>query len=159
MGSYDPKEPGPGVWRFDLHSGKGELWYDQPMRFANGMALSATGNELYVVESFARQIIKIPILTDGSAGSSEIFVQHLPCLPDGMAFDAAQNVYIACYEPSRLYWVQPDGRMDLLVDDPDAHTLCHPTNCAFRGTTLFTANLGRWHITQIDVGIEGLKLL
>jgi hypothetical protein len=47
----------------------------------------------------------------------------------------------------------------LLYDDPDAHMLCHPTNCAFRGTTLLTANLGRWHITQIDVGIAGLPLL
>lgn len=157
--SYDPKEPGLGVWRFDLQSRKGDLWYDQPMRFANGMALSATGNELYVVESFARQIIRISIREDGSAGHSEVFVKDLPCLPDGIAFDAAQNLYIACYEPSRLYRVQPDGHMDLLIDDPDAHTFCHPTNCAFRGTTLFTANLGRWHITQVDVGIEGLKLL
>jgi hypothetical protein len=67
--------------------------------------------------------------------------------------------YVACYEPSRLCRATPDGRLGLLIDDPEAHTLCHPTNCAFRGTDLFTANLGRWHVTRIDAGIEGLPLL
>ena len=56
------------------------------------------------------------------------------------------------------YKVSPDRKVDLLVDDPEAHTLCHPTNCAFRGEELFTSNLGRWHITRIDVGTEGLSL-
>jgi sugar lactone lactonase YvrE len=65
----------------------------------------------------------------------------------------------SCYEPSRLFRATPDGRLELLIDDPDAHTFCHPTNCAFRGSDLFTANLGRWHITRIEVGIQGLPLL
>ena len=38
--SYDPKEQGPGIWRFDLESGEGGLWYDRAMTFANGMSLS-----------------------------------------------------------------------------------------------------------------------
>ncbi len=157
--SYHAKEAGPGVWRFDLQTGQGEMWYDEPMHFANGLALSPQRNELFVVETFAHQIVKIPILADGSAGKGEIFIQNLPCLPDGIAFDVAQNLYIACYEPSCLYRVQPTRQLELLIADPDAHTFCHPTNCAFRGATLFTANLGRWHITQVDVGIEGVKLL
>ena len=32
-----------------------------------------------------------------------------------------------------------------------AHTLCRPTNLAFRGATLFAANLGRWHVTALDL--------
>ena len=51
----------------------------------------------------------------------------------------------------------PDGRLELLIDDPEAHTLCHPTNVAF-GTDLFNSNLGRWHITRTEVGAEGLPL-
>jgi gluconolactonase len=27
--------------------------------------------------------------------------------------------------------------------------ICHPTNIAFDGSTLYAANLGRWHITHI----------
>ena len=36
---------------------------------------------------------------------------------------------------------------------PEAHTLAHPTNIAFSGDTLYTANLGRWHIAAIDMDI------
>jgi gluconolactonase len=122
------------------------------------MALSAAGDFLYVAETFARKISRIPILEDGSPGESTTFVEGIERLPDGLAFDVGGNLYVSCYEPSRIYRVSPDRKIDLLVDDPEAHTLCHPTNCAFRGEELFTSNLGRWHITRIDVGIEGLSL-
>jgi gluconolactonase len=156
--SHDMEEPGPGVWRFNLSTGEGDLWYDRPMTFANGMALSPDGNLLYVAETFARRVTRIPILADGSAGEAEVFVRDIERLPDGLAFDLAGNLYVSCYEPSRIYRVSPECKVDLLVDDPEAHTLCHPTNCAFRGRELFTSNLGRWHVSRIDLGTEGLSL-
>jgi len=156
--SYAMEEPAPGIWEFDLDTSEGDLWYDRPMTFANGMALSPEGNYLYVAETFARKVTRIPILEDGTAGESMIFVEGIERLPDGLAFDAGGNLYVSCYEPSRIYRVSPDRKIDLLLDDPEAHTLCHPTNCAFRGEELFTSNLGRWHISRIDVGTEGLSL-
>lgn len=152
----DPPEP--GIWRFDLDSGEGELWYDRPLDFANGMALSPDGDTLYVVETFSSRVSRIPIKKDGSAGDASVVVTGIERLPDGMAVDADGNLYISCYEPSRLYRASPDGDLQLLIDDPTAHTLCHPTNCAFRGSDLFTANLGRWHITKIATDANGLSL-
>jgi SMP-30/Gluconolactonase/LRE-like region len=64
--SYDPKEKGPGVWRFDLENGEGGLWYDEAMTFANGMALSPERDHLYVAESFAGRVIRIPIDENGN---------------------------------------------------------------------------------------------
>jgi gluconolactonase len=157
--SFGAGTPGPGIWRFDLGSGDGGLWYDKPLNFANGMALSLDRRTLYVIETFARRVVRIPIADDGSAGSSEIFVEGIERLPDGLAFDADGNLYMACYEPSRLFRATPDGQLELLFDDPEAHLLCHPTNCAFRGTDLFTSNLGRWHITRIELGVMGAPLL
>ncbi len=157
--SYEMGGEGPGIWRFDLETGEGGLWYDEPMNFANGLALDASGNVLYAVETFARRVIQIPIQEDGSPGSPQPFVEDLERLPDGLAFDVQGNLYIACYEPSRILRADPSGKVDLLIDDPEAHTLCHPTNVAFRGEELFTANLGRWHVTRIDVGVEGQPLI
>ena len=151
-------DPGPGVWRFDLDSGDGELWYALPMTFANGMALAPDRDALYVVETFARRVVRIPILPDGSPGPPVPVVEDMERLPDGLAFDVAGNLYVSCYEPSRIYRLSPDGTLDLLIADPEAHTLCHPTNIAFRGSDLFAANLGRWHVTRIAVGIAGLPL-
>lgn len=150
---------GPSVWAFDLDSGAGGVWHAPSLNFANGLALSPDRNWLYVVETFARQIRRIPILADGSAGAAEVFVAGIERLPDGIAFDAKGNLFIACYEPSRIFRVSPAGELELFIDDPEAHLFCHPTNCAFRGTDLFTANLGRWHITKIDAGVAGAPLL
>ena len=54
--------------------------------------------------------------------------------------------------------IQPGGHVDVLLREWSAHLLAHPTNIAFRGATMFTANLGRWHITRLEVGVEGLPL-
>jgi gluconolactonase len=146
--SYDNAEAGPGIWRFDLKNGSGSLWYDRPLRFANGIVMSPLKDALYVAETFAKRISKIPIRADGSPGEAEELVQ-VDALPDGLALDTQGRLYISCYEPSLLYrWSEASG-LELLYYDPEAHMLCHPTNCAFRGNDLFTSNLGRWHITKI----------
>jgi gluconolactonase len=157
--SHDFKNEGPGIWRFDLSTGEGELWYKQNLRFANGMALSEDGHTLYVAETFAKRITKITILEDGAAGEAGIFVNDIGGLPDGLALDREGDLYISCYEPSRIYrYLCAAGELQLLIDDPEAHTLCHPTNMAFNGTHLYTSNLGRWHITRILNDREGLPL-
>jgi gluconolactonase len=157
--SYGAGEVGPGIWRFDLESGSGFLWYRQVLNFANGIALSPSGDAIYVAETFGHRVSRIPIRPDGTAGEADSFVTGIDRLPDGLAFDVEGNLYVSCYEPSRIYRVSPGGQLALLIDDPDAHMLCHPTNCAFRGTELFTANLGRWHITRIEAGVNGAPLI
>lgn len=65
---------------------------------------------------------------------------------------------MSCYQPSALYRVHPDGEVETVWHDPEAILLCHPTNCAFRGTTLYTVNLGKCHITPLAIGIAGAPL-
>jgi gluconolactonase len=155
--SHAFKESGPGIFRFDP-DGTGELWYDEPINFANGLALSADGGYLYVAETFGNAVFRVAIEGDGSAGMREEVASLPGVLPDGLAFDTAGNLYVACYEPSQVLRVAPDGTVARLIGDEEAHLFCHPTNLAFRGSTLFTTNLGRWHITAIDTAVEGLPL-
>lgn len=154
------KEPGPGIFRFDP-DGAGELWYDDPINFANGLALSPDGHHLYVVETFSSAVFRLPIREDGSAGAREEVASLPGVLPDGLGFDAAGNLYIACYEPSQLVRVSPGlpgGKVEVFIRDPEAHLFCHPTNLAFRDDTILTTNLGRWHITAVDAPEAGLPL-
>ena len=37
------------LWAYDLETGNGGLWYDQPMAFANGMALSPDGRSFIML--------------------------------------------------------------------------------------------------------------
>lgn len=157
--SHHFADPGPGVWAYDLATGDGHLWYDRALVFANGMALTATGDALLVCETFARCIVRIPIGSDGAAGTASVWSDNLPGLPDGLAFDAAGALFVGCYEPSRILRIPPGGgTAEVYVEDPTAHVFAHPTNIAFDGSALYTANLGRWHITRIDTDTSARPL-
>jgi sugar lactone lactonase YvrE len=150
---------GPGVWAYDLGTGEGGLWYAEPLTFGNGMALTLDGSALLVAETFARRIRRIEIAQDGCAGAATLFAADLPGLPDGLAVDVDGQVFVGCYEPSRILRIAADGtRTDIYIEDPTAHLFAHPTNLAFRGSDLFTANLGRWHITRVASDTDGSVL-
>ncbi len=151
--------PGPGIWSYDLDSGEGGLWFDGTMNFANGCALTPGGDALLVCETFGRQVTRIPILPDGRAGEATSFADDLPGVPDGIAVADDGTVLVSCYEPSRILRVPATGgRAEVYIEDPTAHLFAHPTNLAFDGPTLYTANLGRWHITRVDTDLSGRSL-
>jgi sugar lactone lactonase YvrE len=152
----DSQENGPGVWRFQLDTGEGELWMSEDCVFANGLALSPDGDSLYIVESFAGRISKVGIAPDGSAIAKQSVVDVPDTVPDGLAFDQQGRLYISCYEPSSLYRYDPADGLELLIHDKRCEKLVHPTNIAFRGEQeLFAANLGAWHISVLDLETEG----
>ncbi|TIT03562.1 SMP-30/gluconolactonase/LRE family protein [Mesorhizobium sp.] len=140
-----------GIFRYDLKTGDGGLWCRETMAFANGMAMAPDGNGLYVVESNAPCVSYVPIRADGAAGARQVVVEDVDNVPDGVAFAPDGSLFISCYEPSRIYRWRQDRGLEVLIEDPTATTLAHPTNIAFKGNKLYTANLGRWHITEIDL--------
>ena len=140
-----------GIFRYDLKTGEGGLWCNEAMSFANGMAMAPDGAGLYVVESNAARISYVPILDNAAAGARRIVVEDVRNVPDGVAFAPDGSMFISCYEPSRIYRWREDSGLELLIEDPAATTLAHPTNIAFKGDKLYAANLGRWHITEIDL--------
>jgi sugar lactone lactonase YvrE len=153
-------QAGPGVWAYHLETGVGGVWDERPREFANGMTLSATGDGLFVCETFLRRIIRIAIEPDGRPGAATIFADDLPGLPDGIAFDDRGRLFVGCYEPSRLLRISADGKTaEVYIEDPTAHLFAHPTNIAFDGSILYTANLGRWHITRVETDTSGRRLV
>lgn len=150
------------ILRFDAdHSGRGQVWHQGPFNVANGLALSPAEEALYVVCSFDTSVERIEVAPDDRAGSRTLFARLPRTVPDGLAFDTSGNLYVSCYAPNHPYRVMPDDKVELLMDDWEAHTLSNPTNIAFGSSgfdQLFTANLGRWHLTRIDLGVEGVRV-
>lgn len=141
--------------------GKGHIWHNGPFSFANGLALSANEDFLYVVCTWLPGVERIAINPDGSAGKREVYCKLPQTCPDGIAFDVQENLYVACYAPNSIFKVNKKQEVTLLIDDWEAHTLSNPTNIAFGGKNfdqLFTANLGRWHLSKINLKAVGLKL-
>ena len=40
----------------------------------------------------------------------ELFTEDIATVPDGLAFDKNENLFISCYEPSRIYMVGKFGK-------------------------------------------------
>ncbi|MEP6926064.1 MAG: SMP-30/gluconolactonase/LRE family protein [Ginsengibacter sp.] len=148
------------IFCFDK-DGKGTIWHHGPFNFANGLALSADENFLYVVCTWLPGVERIAINDDGTAGKRERYCTIPKTCPDGIAFDNEENLYIACYAPNSIFKVNKKKQVSFIINDWEAHTLSNPTNIAFGGKAfdeLFVANLGRWHISRIDIKTTGLKL-
>src|SRR5919108_630877 len=126
--------------------------------FALGMAFDRTAEQLFICDLKQAAVFRL----ETASGRVQRFTDGSPAgpfkIPNYPAFDVEGNLYVGCYEPSQVLRIDPSGTVDVLWHDVTAHTLAHPTNLAFRGTTMFTSNLGRWHLTRIEVGIEGLRL-
>lgn len=149
------------VFRFDA-GGRGGVWHAGPFNFANGIALGPGHDSLYICCSWLPGVERVSIRADGSAGRRTVYAK-LPTrtVPDGLAFGADGTLYVSCYAPARIYRISRERKVDVLIDDWEAHTLANPTNIAFGGPRhdqLFVANLGRWHVTQIDLRRRGLLL-
>lgn len=142
-------------------AGPGIVWHPGHFSFTNGMALSGDRKYLYVVCTWLPGVERIAINEDGSAGDREVYITMPKTCPDGIAFDEAGNLYVCCYTPNRIYKVNSDKELSILLDDWEAHTICNPTNIAFGGDDfrdLYIAGLGRWHVSKVRLEEKGLKL-
>jgi gluconolactonase len=132
-------------------------------QFPNGMALGPGGTHLYVVLSTTEPgVVRVALGEDGSVGPPKR-VLHLPrTVPDGLAFDAAGNLYVSCYTPNAIFRLSPRGDLALLAEDWQATTIAAPANLAFCGPdlrTLVLASLSRWHLACAPVETPGLPLV
>jgi sugar lactone lactonase YvrE len=155
--SWEFGTPGPGVVVIDP-DGTGRMWHAGPFTFANGLAFSADATRLYVVETFRSAVSVIDVEEDGSAGAKRDLVTLPGAYPDGLAVADDGSVIVSCYQPSRIVRVRPGGEVEVVGEDVSAHLLAHPTNVAFQGHALLAANLGRWHITRLEIGVRGVPL-
>ena len=148
------------IYKYDPQ-GNGSIWHRGPFNFANGLALSADQQMLYVACTWLPGVEKIQINPDGTAGERTVLITLPETCPDGIAIDQKGNIFISCYAPNTIYQLNAAGELTTLIHDWESHTICNPTNMAFGGKNnqqLFIANLGRWHIARIDMDVPGLPL-
>ncbi len=141
--------------------GTAEVWSRAAKGFTNGMALGPGGKFLYVVESTPPLISRIAINPDGSAGTYEVVAELPKSVPDGIAFDTAGALYVACYAPDRIYRISPGSEPEILFDDWSRMSLNSPTNLAFAGPgrdRLVVASLDGAGLAIANLGVSGAPL-
>ncbi len=139
-------------------SGTTEVASGDFKEFPNGLAISPDGRELYVALSNIPGVAKGQIHADGTIGPPQFVVATPRAIPDGLAFDEAGNLYIACYTPDVIYRYSPQGELTLFAEDWESTTLSSPTNISFTGEdrrTMVVASLSRWHLAAAEVQVAG----
>jgi gluconolactonase len=133
-----------------------------PFGYANGLALSADEDVLFMAESDTDRVYRFELDGDGGLrpGDAEVYVEAAGRLPDGLALDEAGRLYVACYASDEIWRVAPTGEKELLAWDHHAIRVGRPTNLAWGGEkadVLYVANLGRDTVTRARLeGTTGL---
>jgi gluconolactonase len=152
-----------GRWKSDdgrlvalLPDGSAHTVTDRLPRFPNGLAVSADGRTLYVVESLGPGVSRIDLTSPGTPPDD---VVRLPgTVPDGLAVLADGSLLISCYRPDQILHLALDGALTVVAEDPEGTLLAAPTNICLAGPgldRLVAANLNRWHLTLLDAGFPG----
>ncbi len=127
---------------------------DTGLAFPNGVAIDAAGTAVYLAETMHRRILRYPIGPDGAIGPREHWAD-LPGEPgpDGMAFDASGNLYVAHYSGARVAIFGPDGVPTGEIAVPGAKV----TNCAFApdGVGLVITEVATGSVYRAEVGVAG----
>jgi gluconolactonase len=122
--------------------------------FTNGCAVTPDGEWLWVVESFEPIVSRFELAT----GRREEVTTVYGTVLDGLAFTADGGALISCYRPDRIYHLDSAGHLETVAQDPQGTLLSAPTNVCFAGDRVVAANLGRWHLTLLDLGLRGAEL-
>ncbi len=141
-------------------NGRGQI-VAGPFGYTNGLALSADQRFLFMVESDSDSVFRFPVQADGSLGAHEVYATDCGRFPDGLALDAAGNLYVSCYASDEIWRISPQREKSLFAWDRWAIKLGSPTNLAFGGPgfdELYVANLARTTISRARVGRQGQKL-
>jgi gluconolactonase len=140
--------------------GRGEILAG-PLGYANGLALTADERYLFMVESDSDTVLRFEIGLDDRLHQPEKYAEHVGRFPDGLALDAAGNLYVCCYASDEIWRVDRSGERSLLAHDRWGIRLGRPTNLAFGGDNfdeIYVANLARYTITRAKTGIRGQPL-
>jgi sugar lactone lactonase YvrE len=95
------------------HSPTGEI---TPSVGANGIEFSPPGCDptsalpcqLFVANTANRQIIQIPLNTDGTAGNAGVFINGINA-PDGIAIDGSSNIWACANQEDEIVVIQGTG--------------------------------------------------
>ncbi|MGE5147731.1 MAG: SMP-30/gluconolactonase/LRE family protein, partial [Candidatus Eiseniibacteriota bacterium] len=88
------------------------------LAFANEIRFDAEERRLYVAETTGKRIRRMAVTADGSLGAPELFgpASLGPGFPDGLAFDAHGNLWVAQVLAERVLALTPDGELLVLLD-------------------------------------------
>jgi sugar lactone lactonase YvrE len=115
-------------YRLDSHSGYMAVMDDKGARivadglgFTNECQFSPDRKWVYVNETYGRRLSRFPLRADGSVGAKEVVYEFgRGQYPDGLAFDAEGNIWIAGVISNQLMRIDPNrGTAEIMLSETD----------------------------------------
>lgn len=122
-----PWESEPIVGKILYMDPKGEIKeVADDLHYANGLALSKDGKNLFMAESEAGRVIQFAVQDNGSLTDRRLFVRvgqvdpasGYLAYPDGLKMDSKGNLYIGQYSKGRVVVVSPGKKLVKTIDVP-----------------------------------------
>jgi gluconolactonase len=131
---------------------------DTGLCFPNGVAVSASGDFVYLTETLKDRILRYRINGDGTMGPREHWADVPPPHgPDGMCFAANGELLVAHHDGSGVEVFSPEGGWVEKIDIPGRYT----TNCCFGGpanSTLIVTDVDTQSLYSVELSIGGQPL-
>ena len=135
------------------------------LAYPNGIVLRPGGAELLVGESKKNRILAYPVLEQGKLGPYRVLVDlpvkgkgQIDNQPDGIALDAAGNLYVAHYGMRQVQVISPKGEILRRYSGGNLTT----SNVAFAGPKmdrLYVTGGDPGALFRLDLGVQGLTIL
>lgn len=133
--------------------------------FANGVAVDAEEEHVYVAETMQRRILRYRINQDNRLDGAEVFgpsFQGKLGFPDGIAFDEAGNLWVTFPMANAIGLINPAGNLEIFLEDPQDLVIHRPTNICFGGKdrrTAYIGSLGGTNVPFFEVPYPGMRLV
>jgi len=171
QGNLYVSDTGTARWRAQINNPDGKIFRISPTgqceMFANGLyqtnglAMRSGESALYVIQTLPNNVLRLEIKLDGKLGKVSVYARYLESVPDGMAFMENGDLLVVTGLREIIYRVQPNGRMDVFLEDANAEKLVAPANPAFGGPNLdelYITNLIGNSVSKISGVPGGQKL-
>ena len=117
----------------------------------NDLAFDRASTSLYATNTGDSRVLRIPLLSNGNAGTVQIFAdgatinarQHTTDAlhgADGLAFDLVGNIYVAANQIGEIQVLSPTGRLIARYAGSGTTALDFPASLVFKGSQLYLTN-------------------
>ncbi len=152
------------IWRTGPRGGAVTAWVKDPTLTttgvppfgANGLAFNQARTALFVSNTGNDTVVKIPVLSNGRAGTPGVFVNSVNGA-DGLIIDEDDNVWVAANQADEIVVIDPTGRVIAKLgdfggidDDGAAIGLLFPASLVFSNSNIYITNLA------LDLRLFGL---
>ena len=152
------------------------------LRFANGIALDAQEQYLYVCQTTGCDVVRMAIHDDGTLGAParygprlgldhhevqgqrplDIATRNQLGLTDGCGFDADGNLWVTLVLANKVVAITPGGDVVTMLNDPEGRVMRSPTNVSWGGSDLRDLYIGSVttdYVIKVRSPVPGMPLI